>query len=70
MGYIKKHQISGFQTHHLIPKDIYLIRISLKAVLISSKILKLAPHPIKSNKEIVKLAYLKAKSSFRYAPMS
>jgi len=65
---LKKHGIYIFQKHHMIPKR-YLFDKNFikKAVLISSKILELAPHPIKSNKEIVKLAYLKAKSSFRYA---
>jgi hypothetical protein len=65
---LKKNGIHVCQEHHFIPKR-YLFDENFikKAVLISSKILNLAPHPIKSNKEIVKLACLKAKSSFRYA---
>ena len=65
---LKKYGINCWQDLHFIPKR-YLFDKNFvkKAVVISSKILKLAPHPIKSNKEIVKLAYLKSKSSFRYA---
>lgn len=65
---LKKYGINCWQDLHCIPKR-YLSDKNFvkKAVLISSKILKLAPHPIKSNEEIVKLAYLKSKSSFRYA---
>lgn len=65
---LKKHGIYVCHKHHLIPKR-YLFDKNFikKAVLISSQILKLTSHDIASNKEIVKLACLKAKSSFRYA---